>query len=89
MPATGEEVLFHVHESAVQKTVGAAARAAGIDKRARCPRSGTASPPISWRRAPTSAPSRRCSATRNVRTTMIYTHIVDRGPLGVVSPLDR
>lgn len=26
---------------------------------------------------------------RDVRTTMIYTHIVNRGPLGVVSPLDR
>jgi site-specific recombinase XerD len=25
----------------------------------------------------------------DVRTTMIYTHIVDRGPLGVKSPLDR
>jgi site-specific recombinase XerD len=26
---------------------------------------------------------------KDVRTTMIYTHIVDRGPLGVISPLDR
>ncbi len=26
---------------------------------------------------------------KDVRTTMIYTHIVDRGPLGVMSPLDR
>jgi site-specific recombinase XerD len=26
---------------------------------------------------------------KDVRTTMIYTHIVDRGPLGVLSPLDR
>lgn len=26
---------------------------------------------------------------KDVWTTMIYTHIVDRGPLGVVSPLDR
>ncbi|WP_437595135.1 tyrosine-type recombinase/integrase [Sorangium sp. So ce1000] len=26
---------------------------------------------------------------KDVRTTMIYTHIVDRGPLGVNSPLDR
>jgi len=26
---------------------------------------------------------------KDIRTTMIYTHIVDRGPLGVVSPLDR
>jgi integrase len=25
----------------------------------------------------------------DLRTTMIYTHIVDCGPLGVVSPLDR
>ncbi|MCC6556077.1 MAG: phage integrase N-terminal SAM-like domain-containing protein [Polyangiaceae bacterium] len=28
-------------------------------------------------------------AARHVRTTMIYTHLVDRGRLGVVSPLDR
>jgi site-specific recombinase XerD len=26
---------------------------------------------------------------KDVRTTMIYTHIIDRGPLGVISPLDR
>ncbi len=26
---------------------------------------------------------------KDVRTTMIYTHVLDRGPLGVVSPLDR
>ena len=26
---------------------------------------------------------------RDVKTTMIYTHIVDRGPLGVRSPMDR
>ena len=26
---------------------------------------------------------------KDVRTTMIYTHLVDRGPLGVKSPLDR
>jgi site-specific recombinase XerD len=26
---------------------------------------------------------------KDVRTTMIYTHIVDRGPFGVKSPLDR
>ena len=26
---------------------------------------------------------------KDVRTTMVYTHIVDRGPLGVIIPLDR
>ena len=25
----------------------------------------------------------------NVNTTMIYTHVLNRGPAGVVSPLDR
>jgi site-specific recombinase XerD len=25
----------------------------------------------------------------DVRTTMIYTHVVNRGPLGVKSPLDQ
>jgi site-specific recombinase XerD len=26
---------------------------------------------------------------RELRTTMIYTHVLDRGPLGVRSPADR
>jgi site-specific recombinase XerD len=26
---------------------------------------------------------------RDVKTTMIYTHVLNRGPLGVRSPLDR
>jgi len=26
---------------------------------------------------------------KDVRTTMIYTHVLDRGPLGVASPIDR
>ena len=26
---------------------------------------------------------------KDVRTTMIYTHVLNRGPLGVKSPLDR
>jgi len=26
---------------------------------------------------------------RDLRTTMIYTHVLDRGPLGVTSPADR
>jgi site-specific recombinase XerD len=26
---------------------------------------------------------------RDVKTTMIYTHVLDRGPLGVQSPFDK
>lgn len=35
-PATGRLVLHHVHETAMQKAIQAAARAAGIDRRATC-----------------------------------------------------
>ena len=35
-PTTGGQVLHHLHASAVQKAVTAAARVAGIDKRASC-----------------------------------------------------
>ena len=30
-----------------------------------------------------------CAAARNVSTTMIYTHVRNRGPAGVRSPADR
>ncbi len=26
---------------------------------------------------------------RDIKTTMIYTHVLDRGPLGVESPMDK
>ncbi|KYF76489.1 integrase [Sorangium cellulosum] len=26
---------------------------------------------------------------KDVRTTTLYTHILDRGPFGVISPVDR
>ena len=41
-----------------------------------------------WRRTAASTQN-QALGDKDVRTTMIYTHVVNRGPLGVVSPLDR
>jgi integron integrase len=88
-PATGRLVLYHLHESAVQKAVTAAARAAGIDKRAGCHTLRHSFATSLLESGTDIRTIQTLLGHKDIRTTMIYTHIVDRGPLGVVSPLDR
>ena len=51
-------------------------------------RSGTGLPRTCWRRDTTFARSRSCWGMRTCATTMIYTHVLNRGGRAVVSPLD-
>jgi len=88
-PATGRLVLHHVHDTAVQKAVTSAARAAGIDKRVTC---HTLRHSFATHLLEAGTDIRTIQTLlghKDIRTTMIYTHVVDRGPLGVISPLHR
>jgi integron integrase len=88
-PQWGPPNRFHLHESAVQRAVAQAARAAGLTKHVG---------PHTFRHSFAThlledgqdiRTVQELLGHRDVRTTMIYTHVLARGPLGVRSPIDR
>ena len=81
-PDTGQRRRHHFHESALQRIVRAAVLRAGIPKPAGC---------HTFRHsfATHLRTVQELLGHRDVRTTMIYTHVLNRGGLGAVSPVDR
>ncbi len=86
---TGERVRHHIDTSSLQREVKRASRAAGIMRRVTC---HTLRHSFATHLLEDGTDLKTIQALlghKDIRTTMIYTHLVDRGPFGVISPLDR
>ena len=86
--ATGQHRRHHFHESALQRIVRDARIQAGIAKPAGCHTFCHSFATHLLESGYDIRTVQELLGHRDVRTTMVYTHVLNRGGLGVVSPVD-
>lgn len=87
-PRSGAKQRHHVDESALQKAVREAAQRAGLSKRVTCHTFRHSFATHLLERGQDIRTVQELLGHKDVKTTMIYTHVLNRGPHGVKSPLD-
>ena len=88
-PHDGQRVRHHLHETSVHRALQQATRAARINKRVTCHTFRHSFATHLLQAGTDIRTVQSLLGHKDVRTTMVYTHLAKTGPLGVLSPLDR